>query len=145
MTYRKMLMSDYDGVWRIWHDDPGIGLRDGDDTPDGIERFLKRNPDTCFVCEEDGAIIGAIMCGHDGRRGHIYHAAVREDRRRNGIGSRLARLAIDALRDEGITKCTLVVYEDNAAGNGFWNALGFGTRNDLVYRDRLTELLPTEG
>ncbi len=136
MEIRKMTAADYDGVYRLWLDTPGMGLNNLDDSREGIERYLRRNPGTCFVAQKGGRIVGAIMSGHDGRRGYIYHTAVAVPERRQGIGSALLAAAFDALEREGINKVALVVFGRNRDGNRFWEANGFTSREDLVYRNK---------
>ena len=133
---RKMTLADYNSVYALWMSCPGMGLNDVDDSEEGIRRYLERNPDTCFAAEEDGRIVGAILTGHDGRRGYIYHTAVAPDCRRRGVGKKLAEAALAALRDAGITKVALVAFSRNEAGNAFWEKLGFTARDDLVYRNK---------
>lgn len=141
MNIRIMQPSDYPRVYSLWLSCPGMGLNDIDDSPEGIARFLSRNPDTCFVAEEAGAIIGVILAGNDGRRGYIYHTAVSSAHRGNGVGHALVESALSALKGLGITKVGLVVFARNAAGNSFWEKMGFTAREDLVYRNRaLVEL-----
>ena len=113
-----------------------MGLNNLDDSEEGIERFLLRNPETCFVAEEDAEIVGVILAGNDGRRGYIYHTAVDADFRNRGIASALVEAAIGALRSLGINKFALVVFSKNRVGNSFWEKLGFTARNDLVYRNK---------
>lgn len=138
MAIRKMLPADYDAVYALWRATPGMGLNETEDSRAGIERYLRRNPDTCFVSDTaDGGINGAILTGHDGRRGYIYHAAVAQTARGQGLGRALVDAAMAALRAEGILKTALVAYETNALGNGFWERLGFTPRADLVYRDHV--------
>lgn len=136
MQIDELKPTDYDAVFALWNGTAGMGLRSLDDSRDGIAAFLRRNPHTCFAAREGGEIVGTILCGHDGRRGYIYHTAVRESRRGNGIGQELVQAVLNALEREGIRKAALVVYENNAGGNAFWQALGFGRRTDLIYRDR---------
>ena len=112
-----------------------MGLRSLDDSREGIGRFLDRNPNTCFVARSGDRIVGVILCGHDGRRGYIYHAAVCPDYRRQGIGRRLVENALAALKREGINKAALIAFKTNAAGNAFWQSIGFESREDLVYRN----------
>ena len=139
---RKMTPEDYDGVYALWLSCPGMGLNDVDDSRAGVGRYLARNPETCFVALEEDQIVGAILAGHDGRRGYIYHTAVSPSRQKRGIGTLLVDAALDALRDEGITKTALVAFSRNADGNAFWEKMGFTVRDDLVYRNRtLTELI----
>lgn len=133
---RVMTMADYEKVYDLWIHTPGMGLNSVDDTAEGIGRYLRRNPSTCFVAEEEGRIVGAILAGHDGRRGYIYHTAVLPEYRRQGIGRALAGHAMDALEREGIQKAALVVFKRNEPGNGFWEKAGFSERTDLAYRNK---------
>jgi len=135
MVIRKMIVSDYDEIYALWLSCAGMGLNNVDDSREGIERYLRRNPDTCFVAEIDSRIAGVILSGHDGRRGYIHHTAVSPDYRRRGVGEQLVNAALDALRACGITKTALVVFERNEAGNAFWERMGFEQRDDLVYRN----------
>lgn len=136
MKIRLMTISDYNQVYELWINTPGMGLNNLDDSKEGIDRYLKRNPSTCFVAEDEGKIIGVIMSGHDGRRGFIHHTAVLETYRRQGIGKKLVDKALNALEQEGINKVALVVFERNKLGNSFWENMGFESRNDLVYRNK---------
>ena len=136
MNIRPMTIADYDGVYDLWISTPGMGLNATDDSREGIAQYLRRNPATCFVAEEAGRIVGVIIAGHDGRRGFIYHTAVRPECRKQGIATQLVEHAMDALEKEGIHKAALVVFERNALGNAFWERIGFEERTDLVYRNR---------
>ena len=136
MLIRNMTISDYDRVYALWLSCSGMGLNDVDDSREGIERYLRRNPATVFVAEEGNEIVGVIMAGHDGRRGYIYHTAVHPDARKKGIGRALVGAALEALKAEGITKAALVAFERNKEGNAFWEQMGFSERNDLTYRNR---------
>lgn len=136
MKIRTMSISDYADVYNLWLSCKGMGLNSLDDSRDGIEKFLKRNPDTCFVAEVDNRIVGSILAGNDGRRGYIYHTAVSPQYQKHGIGSTLVDTAIDALKKLGINKIALVVFDKNDNGNAFWEKQGFSERNDLIYRNK---------
>ena len=141
IEYRLMTMADYEQAYDLWIL-CGNGLNDKDDSPEGIDKYLKRNPSTSFVATCDGKVVGVILCGHDGRRGIIQHACVSPDYRRLGIGNKLVELALEALKDEGINKVLLVAFKKNEGGNAFWEAQGFTLREDLNYRNKaLTELV----
>lgn len=141
MNIRKMKINDYYNVYKLWLSCVGMGLNNLDDSKEGIDRFLKRNPDTCFVAE-DQDIKGVIMAGNDGRRGYIYHTAVHPDFRHHGIASALVDAAVKALAELGIKKVALVVFDKNKIGNVFWEKQGFTVRKDLVYRNKtLTEMI----
>ena len=141
MEIRKMSLEDYENIYDLWMSTPGMGLNDIDDSKMGIEKYLRRNPQTCFVAESEGRIVGVILSGHDGRRGYIHHTAVSIPYRNKGIGSALLESALEALHAEGISKVALVVFGRNERGNSFWEKKGFCTREDLIYRNKsLTEL-----
>ena len=142
MEIRKMHISDYKSVYNLWLSCKGMGLNDVDDSEKGISRFLERNPETCFVAIDNNEIMGVILCGNDGRRGYIYHTAVKSSERNNGIGTKLVDRAMKAFEDIGITKVALVVFEQNETGNIFWEKKGFTSREDLVYRNKqITEMI----
>lgn len=142
MRIRNMNLADYDGVYDLWIHTPGMGLNDVDDAREGIASYLRRNPDTCFVAEDGGEIVGVILSGHDGRRGFIHHTAVKVSARGQGIGGALVDRALAALKAEGITKVAMVVFQRNEIGNRFWEGRGFEARGDLVYRNKsLVELV----
>ena len=141
MDYRLMTIEDYEEAYLLWML-CGNGLNDKDDSREGIEKYLKRNPTTSFVAVSENKVVGVILCGHDGRRGIIQHACVSPDFRRLGIGSKLVSLAMEALKAEGINKVLLVAFKKNAAGNAFWEEEGFTLRDDLNYRNKaLTDLV----
>ena len=156
MTVRLLTISDYDDIYSLWLSCSGMGLNDIDDSSQGVERFLKRNPETCFVSVENDAdgesvITGVIMAGNDGRsvrplfdgcRGYIYHTAVRPEYRHRGIASELVNKAVSALEARGIAKAALLVFGRNTGANAFWEKMGFTERNDIIYRNKsLTEIV----
>ena len=141
MKIRKMVIEDYEKVYQLWMSCTGMGLNNLDDSKEGIEKFLKRNPETCFVAE-DHEIIGVILAGNDGRRGYIYHTAVHPDYRKQGIAASLVEHVEKAMATLGINKVALVVFDRNDTGNSFWEKQGFTARDDLIYRNKaLTDIV----
>ncbi len=136
VNIRVMRIEDYNGVYNLWLNTPGMGLNTTDDSREGISRYLRRNPTSSFVAEADGQIVGVIMAGHDGRRGYIHHTAVLPKYRNQGIAGRLLDCAMCALEKEGINKAALVVFARNEIGNAFWENRGFQVRDDLIYRNK---------
>ena len=132
---RVMTIDDYDQVYGLWHRIRGFGLRSVDDSREGIERFLRRNPTTSVVAVKDGTIVGAILCGHDGRRGCLYHVCVDEAYRMRGIGKAMVVAAMEALKAEKINKVSLIALTKNDIGNAFWKEIGWTKRQDLNYYD----------
>ncbi len=127
-----MKINDYDDVINLWKKSSGIGLSDAD-SRDNIAKFLTRNRDLCFVCQIDEKIIGTILCGHDGRRGYIYHTFVDENYRRKGIGEKLVSLTLGRLKLSGIDKCHIYVYNDNELGKKFWEKISWEKRDLIMY------------
>ena len=137
-----MTIDDYDKVYALWMSCKNMGFNNLDDSREGIEKYLRRNPSTCFVAAADDSVVGVILSGHDGRRGFIHHLAVSEECRRHGIASDLVKHSLEALKAEGINKVALLAFNYNEAGNAFWEKQGFTARNDVTYRNReLTEMV----
>ncbi|MBS7303373.1 MAG: GNAT family N-acetyltransferase [Lachnospiraceae bacterium] len=132
---RSMTIADYEKVYALWKQIKGFAMRSVDDSKEGVERFLKRNPKTSVVAIEDGNVVGAILCGHDGRRGCMYHVCVHPAYRRRGIGKEMVVYAMKRLQEEEINKVSLIAFTSNDIGNAFWNTIGWTRRNDLNYYD----------
>lgn len=127
---REMTIDDYKTVYDLWKNCEGIGLSD-EDSKEGIKRFLERNPGLSYIALDGDQVIGAALCGHDGRRGYIHHLAVAESHRKRGIGKSLVNRCMFALMRIGIAKCHLSVFEDNTEAIEFWKKLGWTQRVEL--------------
>lgn len=132
---RAMETTDYENVYKLWKKIKGFAIRSIDDSKEGVDRFLLRNPGISVVAEEDGKIVGAILCGHDGRRGCLYHVCVDPDYRLRGIGKEMVVFCMNALHKEGINKVSLIAFTQNDIGNAFWKEIGWTRREDLNYYD----------
>lgn len=138
---KAMTINDYEALFVMWKNTPNMGLRTLDDSREGILRFLKRNPGISFAAYEGNQLIGAILCGHDGRRGYIYHTAVLPEYRGQGIASGLVDAAVGALQREGITRVCLNVMETNEQGKQFWTKKGWDKKDFLgFYSKAITDL-----
>lgn len=134
---RPLVLADYDAVMALWRETEGMGLGEND-TPDGIARFLARNPDLSLACEADGRLVGAVLCGHDGRRGYLHHLAVHRAYRGRGYGRALVDEALRRLHALGITRCNIFLYADHAPGRAFWTHARWRGRPDLVLMQKPT-------
>ncbi len=148
ITIRPVVIADYDAIYALWNstDQSKRALNPVDDSRKGIERYLKRNPTTCFIAADEAhgrRVVGVILTGHDGRRAIIHHLCIHPDYRRQGIACTLVRQAEEALRQEGITKVFGLVFKDNDAANAFWEKQGYSLRTNLNYRNKsLNENVP---
>src|SRR5580765_2051775 len=125
-----MKLSDFAAVSRLWRNSEGIGLNESD-TRANIAIYLKRNPAMSFVARKGRTIIGAVLCGHDGRRGYLHHLAVAKNHRRNGIGKMLVQASFSALGRAGITRCNIYLINSNTAGEAFWKHNGWNKFDDV--------------
>lgn len=130
---RQMGFDDYEEVHGLWMQIHGFGIRSMDDSREGVERFIRRNPSTSMVAVLEGRIIGAILCGHDGRRGCLYHVCVQESYRKHGIGQKMVHACLEALKKEHICKVNLIAFQKNEIGNRFWQGMGWSFREDVNY------------
>ncbi len=134
-----MTMRDYAEVAALWERTEGVGLDEDSDCAEKTRLYLERNPGLSFVARVEGEVVGAVLCGHDGRRGYLHHLAVGHSRRRAGIGRMLVERCLAGLRSVGIPKCNIFVFGENEAGNAFWRATGWVGRDDLFLMQKLTD------
>ncbi len=135
VTIRAMEAADFQNVHDLWMTIKGFGIRSVDDSKEGVERFLERNPGLSVVAIADNKIVGCILCGHDGRRGCLYHVCVDKDYRMRGIGKAMVVYCMERLKEEKINKVCLIAFTQNDIGNAFWNEIGWTKREDLNYYD----------
>jgi len=138
IVIREMTIQDYDEVLALWQTSEGVGLSDAD-SEESVARYLERNPGLSFVACDGEHLVGAILCGHDGRRGYIHHLAVSESHRRQGLGRALVERCLSALRQAGIDKCHLFVFADNRDTIAFWKGIGWTQRVELVMMSQYTQ------
>ena len=131
-TYRE---GDGDRLRTFWLT-CGIKIRPGDDDA-SLARFAAHNPELLLLAEENGHLVGSALAGWDGRRGWLYHVAVREDHRRHGLGARLVRTIEERLREHGCPKVNLIVWDDNTWAMQFWEALGYRREKTVEFAKEL--------
>ena len=119
ITTRAFVIGDYDRAVALWNEVEGVEICEGDSREE-IGAYLERNPGLSRVAEENGAIAGAVLCGHDGRRGFIYHLAVLPAYRGRGVGKLLLEDCVRGLGVAGIQRAIILVAGDNSLGREFW-------------------------
>ena len=123
--------ADLDECIALWRVSEGINLNESDTKPNLI-MFLRRNPAmSCIAKMMDDTLAGAVLCGHDGRRGYLHHLAVDKRFKGQGIAKRLINACFDRLRSEGILKCNIFVLNENFEGARFWDSQGWIRRDDF--------------
>jgi ribosomal protein S18 acetylase RimI-like enzyme len=139
MEVTEMTIEDYEGVLALWKScaDEGICLDDDVDSRSGIAAYLKRNSGMSFVARRKSRLVGAVLCGTDGRRGYLNHLAVDKASRSNGIGKALVERALSALEQQGINKCHIFVLNTNTAGQAFWSHMGWVLRDSFAIMSHL--------
>ncbi len=132
-----MTPEDLPEVIRFWQEMEGIGLGESDSVP-ALTSYLQRNPELSFVARnEQRQIIGAVLCGHDGRRGYLHHLAVAKNYRKKGIGRALVEKCLSSLQALNILKCNLFLFSNNSSGEAFWRKMGWRGRRDLRLRQKV--------
>ena len=130
MEYAEITLADYDAVLELWQQTEHIGLSEAD-SRENVGAYLVRNPGLSLLVRHQGAVIAAVLCGHDGRRGYLHHLAVNPAFRQQGIGADLVARCLQRLGAVGIDKCNIFLFADNAAGQQFWTRRGWSQRSDL--------------
>ncbi len=137
VRFQPMELGDLAEVIQFWQGMEGIGLSESD-SYSALSFYLQRNPGLSWVARNKGReLIGAVLCGHDGRRGYLHHLAVARDYRRKGIGRALVERCLSSLRELKILKCNVFLFNQNPEGQGFWKAMGWKGREDLVLMQRV--------
>ncbi len=138
VTIRAMVADDYPAAEELWRRTEGIGLNESD-TKNAIAVYLQRNPGMSAVGQsERGIVLGAVLCGHDGRRGYLHHLAVDPAHRHQGIAKRLLEWCFERLREASVPKCNIFLFSDNESGTSFWNGNGWSSRPDLLVFQKAT-------
>jgi len=133
--FAQLTMDDYDDVVAFWRSQEGVGLNESDGKRQ-IAGYLTRNPGMSFIVREAGKVVGAVLCGHDGRRGYLHHLAVASSHRRKGLGRSLVARCLKSLRRAGIQRCNIFLFADNPQGRSFWQSIGYRPRADLLLMQR---------
>jgi ribosomal protein S18 acetylase RimI-like enzyme len=121
---REFSINDYDAAIELWQRVEGLEIAEGDDR-EGVAQFLARNQGLSRVATDGSAIVGVALCGHDGRRGHIYHLAVDPAYQGRGLGKRLLDESLEGLRRTGVKRVIIMVADDNPSGREFWKRSGY--------------------
>jgi putative acetyltransferase len=138
VSFLPMTASDLESVLDLWCRTDGVGLNESD-TPEKLRAFLDRNPNLSMVARYGSRLVGAVLCGHDGRRGYLHHLTVIPEYRGRGVGRRMVGRCLASLSALGILKCNIFLYVDNEPGQRFWNRCGWSGRSDLKILQRITK------
>jgi N-acetylglutamate synthase len=131
-------MAAYEGVFALWQQCEGVGLSEAD-SRESVQAYLSRNPGMSFIATDDGAVVGAVLCGHDGRRGYLHHLAVHPQARRRSLGRRLVEQCLRALQQAGIEKSHIFIFNQNEGGIAFWKSVGWTPRSDISIMSKTIE------
>jgi putative acetyltransferase len=136
-----MNIADYEAVLALWKVTEGVGLSESD-AREPVASFLARNPALSRVTLDGTNLVGAVLCGHDGRRGYLHHLAVAKTHRKLGLGRALVEVCLADLLQLGIPKCNIFLFADNAAGEAFWKHNGWVGRPDLLVMQKPLVAVP---
>lgn len=136
ITIGEMKASDLEQAISLWTGIAELSFSAQFDTVERLTRFLSRNPGLSSVAKSDAVIVGAVLCGHDGRRGFIYHSGVDYSFQKQGIGRRMVERCFEMLRQEGIDSCFLFTSAANEQAQKFWKSMGFQNASHIMYHSR---------
>jgi len=130
-----MAVDDLEAVAVVWNATEGVGMNESDG-PEQLRGFLDRNPGLSLIARDGSRLVGAVLCGHDGRRGFLYHLAVLTDYRKRGLGRAMVDRCLKSLSMLGLLRCNILIYVDNHSGEQFWKKAGWYDRSELKLLQR---------
>jgi N-acetylglutamate synthase len=130
-----MAIDDLEEVTVLWDATEGVGMNESDG-PEQLRGFLDRNPGLSLIARDGSRLVGAVLCGHDGRRGFLYHLAVLTDYRKRGLGRAMVDRCLKSLSMLGLLRCNILIYVDNHSGEQFWKKAGWYDRSELKLLQR---------
>src|SRR5437762_13068312 len=112
---REFSIDDYEAAIDLWQKVEGLDIAEGDDR-ESVRRFLGQNPGLSRVATDGSRMVGAALCGHDGRRGYIYHLAVDPKCQGIRLGKRLVDDWLVGLRRGGVGRASFLVVDGIPGG-----------------------------
>ena len=139
-TIIPMATKHVPNVIELWEATEGLILTRTDNTAD-LDAYFRHNPEMSYVAIRARKVVGAVLCGHDGRRGYLHHLAVAEAVRNHGIGRALVNACLSRLRELGIQQCNLFVIDSHAEGRAFWTNDGWEEWADIRLMSKVIQSL----
>lgn len=123
---RAAIADDAPAVLALWDEagsEPGVS-----DDVDAIALLVTRDPGALLVADDAGRVVGSVIAGFDGWRGHIHRLAVAPSHRRRGLATALVRAGEERLRSLGARRAAAIFLPDHGDATGFWTAIGYTTQ-----------------
>ena len=96
------------------------------DSKEGVETYLNRNPGLSLVARQEGQIVGAILGGHDGRRGYLHRRwPLPRNIAGKASGPPSCGCALHGLRHPASRNADAWVYQKNEEAQAFWRKIGW--------------------
>ena len=133
VVIRELRREDYGALVALWRE-AGLPYKaKGRDTREAIARQLTERTAVYLVAEVAGAIVGAVLGTHDGRKGWINRLAVLPAYRRRRVGAQLLAEAERRLAALGIELFACLVEEWNDGSKAFFEKSGYKPFREVSY------------
>ncbi len=123
-TIHPLEVQDLPAALELWRRAEGVEIAEGD-SPEALARYLARNPGISQAAFVGDSLVGAVLAGHDGRRGFLYHLAVEPRFQNIGVGRALVERAVTLLEAQGLRRALILVAHNNDSGADFWSRRGW--------------------
>ncbi len=130
MEIRELQGGDYEALCGLWRE-ARLPFK-----PNGNDRLVREIEGDCSIflaAEEDGALVGAVLGTHDGRKGWINRLAVRPSHQQRGIASALVAAVGQRLEARGIEIVTCLIEDWNETSMTVFERLGYKRHDDILY------------
>jgi ribosomal protein S18 acetylase RimI-like enzyme len=141
LTIEDLAEQDIESVVALWR---RCGLVREWNDPRADIALARTSPNAAIlVARLDGAIVGAVMVGHDGHRGWFYYLGIDPAMQSRGYGRLITEAGEHWLSVRGVAKVMLMVRPDNAAVHAFYESLGYFDQPRTVFAKWLDGRPPT--
>ena len=129
-SIRTATSADIDEIIALWYSiDRHTALPD---KPEYLQQFLDFAPDLFLVAKADGRIVGTVIGGWDGWRGHIARLATDPTVRRSGIAAALVREIESKLNAKGAVRIYALVDRLSPQAKPFWLSMGYVLNENVI-------------
>jgi ribosomal protein S18 acetylase RimI-like enzyme len=133
MEIRKLTLSDYEDIVKLWSKAKLPYRPQGRDSKKAITAEMKANPDFFLGAFEDGQLVGVVILSSDVRKGWINRLAVDPSHRRRSVAEALIAKSEKVFRKHGLRIFCALIEDYNIASKELFKKCCYVEHRDIIY------------